>query len=287
MQCNLTFALTADGRAVHISEVERGAACGCVCPGCGKPLIARKGTEVEHHFAHADGEECKHGYRNSIYHALYRAASELGKLRLPAYEKNRSIVPNGGGLHVLMPESVTPIDRLDFTRKGGEVITGLLICRGKRQLIIRLLTDFKDNSRDQAKLKAVGISVVEIDLTREESFDLASARACFTDIPDNVHWLYNAKAEKSWEDMAALCVRHPVQKKDSVLFTYGCPIASKRTDGIYCRIMDQCAYCPFFFGMYGFEETRHVLCGRDNLVAEPEDVKLTVSERRRKYLGRE
>lgn len=283
MQCNLTFALTADGRTVHISEVERGAACGCVCPGCSRPLIARKGTEVGHHFAHADGEECKHGYRNSLYCALRRAAEELGKIRLPAYEKNRTLVSEGGGLHVLMHESVTPIDRLDFTRKGGDVITGLLIYRGKRQLIIRLLTDFGENTRDQAKLKAVGISVLEIDLTREDSFDMNSARACLTDVPDHVHWLYNAKAEKAWDDMTALCVRHPVQKKDNVLFTYACPVASKRTDGIYCYVMDKCAYCPFFFGMYGYEDTRHVLCGRDNFVAEPDDLKLTASERKRKY----
>ena len=63
MQCNLTFAIAADGSTVHVSEVERGAACGYTCPGCGKALVARKGTEVQYHFAHADGEECKHGYR--------------------------------------------------------------------------------------------------------------------------------------------------------------------------------------------------------------------------------
>ncbi|MBE6759599.1 MAG: hypothetical protein E7554_05845 [Ruminococcaceae bacterium] len=283
MQCNLTFAIAADGSTVHVSEVERGAACGCTCPGCGKALVARKGTEVQYHFAHSDGEECKHGYRNSLYLALRRAAEELGKIRLPAYEKNRTLVPEGGGLHVLMPESVTPIDRVDFTRKGGDIITGLLIVRGKRQLIIRILTDFGENTRSQAQLKAVGISVLELDLTREDQFDMTAARACFTDLPDNIHWLYNAKAEKAWDDMTALCVRQPVQKKDNTLFTYSCPIAANRTGGTTCYVMDRCAQCQFFFGLYGYEQDRYVMCGRDRLVAEPADLRLTMTERREKY----
>ncbi len=283
MQCNLTFALIPDGRVLHISEAERGAACGCICPGCGKPLVARKGSEVEHHFAHADGDECRHGYRNSIYLALRRAAEEIGRIRLPAYEKNRSLVPEGGGLHVLIPESVTPIDRLDFTRKGGDVITGLLIVRGKRQLIIRLLTDFGENTRDQARLKAVGISVLEIDMTREERIDMDIARSYFTDLPENLHWLYNAKAEKAWDDMTALCVRQPVHKKEKTLYTFSCPIAANRTGGTTCYVMDRCAHCQFFFGLYGFEEDRYVLCGRDRLVAEPEDLALNIQQRREKY----
>ncbi len=283
MQCNLTFALTAGGDTVHISEVQRGAECGCVCPGCGRPLIARKGTEVEHHFAHADGEECKNGYRNSLFLAFRRAAAEVGRIRLPAYEKNRSMSDDGSGLHVLIPETVTPIDRLDFTRKGGDTITGLLIVRGKRHLIIRLLTDFSGTSGSRARLKEVGISVAEIDLTREEKIDMESARRYFTDLPKNFYWLYNAKAEKVWEDMTALCARHPVQKKEKMLFTYACPIAANRTDGISCDVNQKCARCPFFFGLYGFEEGRYVLCGRDKLVTEPEDLSLTMTQRREKY----
>ena len=43
-----------NGRFYDVSEVDRGRACGCVCPSCGKNLIARKGTSGtrEHCFAH-------------------------------------------------------------------------------------------------------------------------------------------------------------------------------------------------------------------------------------------
>ena len=41
-----------NGRLVDVSEVERGVACGCVCPGCFTPLVARQGRVNVWHFAH-------------------------------------------------------------------------------------------------------------------------------------------------------------------------------------------------------------------------------------------
>ena len=34
---------SADGRLLHIGEVPSGLACNCVCPGCGRRMVAKKG----------------------------------------------------------------------------------------------------------------------------------------------------------------------------------------------------------------------------------------------------
>jgi len=47
-----------DGFLRHVSQVEKGLACGCVCPVCRTPVIARKGSQKRHHFAHFRGLEC-------------------------------------------------------------------------------------------------------------------------------------------------------------------------------------------------------------------------------------
>jgi ssDNA-binding Zn-finger/Zn-ribbon topoisomerase 1 len=47
-----------DGRLVNVSTVEGGKACGCICPGCGSPLIAHKGPKTVHHFAHESEATC-------------------------------------------------------------------------------------------------------------------------------------------------------------------------------------------------------------------------------------
>jgi hypothetical protein len=41
-----------DGELIHISQAKRGLKCGCLCPGCGSPLIARKGDIQAHHYSH-------------------------------------------------------------------------------------------------------------------------------------------------------------------------------------------------------------------------------------------
>ncbi len=42
-----------DDSFVDVEDVPRGAKCGCICPACKTPLIARQREEKEWHFAHA------------------------------------------------------------------------------------------------------------------------------------------------------------------------------------------------------------------------------------------
>ncbi len=47
-----------NGEPIHVSDVERGLACDCVCLACKKQLVARKGEKKGHHFAHYKSPEC-------------------------------------------------------------------------------------------------------------------------------------------------------------------------------------------------------------------------------------
>jgi hypothetical protein len=58
-----------EGAMRFVGEVERGAACGCVCPECGSPLVAKQGNEKDWHFAHEGGQErpeCEAGAINML-----------------------------------------------------------------------------------------------------------------------------------------------------------------------------------------------------------------------------
>ena len=46
-QTKLIYALK-DGEITSIADVESGLKCGCVCPACGEPLVAKKGSKVMH-----------------------------------------------------------------------------------------------------------------------------------------------------------------------------------------------------------------------------------------------
>ncbi|QOD82943.1 competence protein CoiA family protein [Chromobacterium haemolyticum] len=70
-----TFGLLA-GRLVDASSVKRGLACGCVCPQCHSPLIAKQGEVYIHHFAHHNRRACDNALVASI---LFAARQELSE----------------------------------------------------------------------------------------------------------------------------------------------------------------------------------------------------------------
>lgn len=80
MQLNMTYALK-DSVITSISNVESGLKCGCVCPACGEPIIAKKGTKMMHHFAHHAGHNCEYGYESSLHLAAKDILSKAKKLQ--------------------------------------------------------------------------------------------------------------------------------------------------------------------------------------------------------------
>lgn len=81
-----------DERIVDVVDVPRGAKCGCVCPSCRTPLVARQGDEKEWHFAHISRrvyESTKNACQYSFYISVRLMARQLIgdeiTLRLPAY----------------------------------------------------------------------------------------------------------------------------------------------------------------------------------------------------------
>lgn len=66
MTTELTYGLK-NGQLISIHDAEQGLACGCVCPGCGAELVARKGPQRAHHFAHHNSAECNYGPESALH----------------------------------------------------------------------------------------------------------------------------------------------------------------------------------------------------------------------------
>ena len=93
---DLTYALDSlddSARMVFIEDVpleKRGKACGCFCPKCMKPMVAKLGNDVPHrkrpHFAHLSGSNC-HGYYMTALHRLAEQIIEDEKqVMFPKYK---------------------------------------------------------------------------------------------------------------------------------------------------------------------------------------------------------
>ncbi|WP_439606192.1 hypothetical protein [Hydrogenophaga sp.] len=93
----LFAAIDAGGAMRFIGEVQRGADCGCACPECAKPLVARQGSANDWHFAHEASQErpeCRAGAGNMLRRLaieLLKARSQTSGLLLPPYQQRVSI----------------------------------------------------------------------------------------------------------------------------------------------------------------------------------------------------
>ena len=64
----LTYALDQTGQLVNVDDVPVGNRCGCFCPACKEPLIAKnQGTKRKHHFAHQSGTECEYAVESMLH----------------------------------------------------------------------------------------------------------------------------------------------------------------------------------------------------------------------------
>ena len=79
----LPYALK-DGELVHISEVERGLSCSCICPNCKGQLIARKGEYKSDHFAHYSTGECQGALETTLHLVAKKILEKCHYITLPA-----------------------------------------------------------------------------------------------------------------------------------------------------------------------------------------------------------
>jgi len=75
-----------DGVVVEPRSVPNGKACGCVCPGCSRPLIAYNQGKVRktHYFGHWPGEGCSGGLESALHLAAKQALVCEKRMARPA-----------------------------------------------------------------------------------------------------------------------------------------------------------------------------------------------------------
>lgn len=146
----------------HVSEVESGGRCACVCPGCGAPLVAKKGARIDHHFAHegtTDGMPCRTGPET----ALHKFAKEiLGRrlhLELPPLtleEGGDRWIGYGGGRY--------RFDGADLEQRLGGIVPDVIVRRGDRDLLVEMAVTHSCGPEKIETIRSMDVAAIEIDL---------------------------------------------------------------------------------------------------------------------------
>jgi hypothetical protein len=217
LQTLIPFALrVSDSQIVDINDVPRGAHCGCICPSCKTPLIARKGTEKVHHFAHdtkgqtETEQSCDYSYETSIWLMAKQILKRATSMALPDYWRTISDQDKNGN-RVSEKVWITSAHHLKFeaflidTTIQGVNVDGM-IQMGEAVLIIDMPPPGRHQQSDFKRLKVSKNGLVHIEINELCSQLSRSKKGAKSHLqtlsylllkdPGTKHWLYHPREEK-------------------------------------------------------------------------------------------
>jgi hypothetical protein len=99
---SIPFALSMDDQRLYESrDVPLGKNCGCVCPGCKKPVYAKHCMSGKRapHFAHAPGFDCATGFETALHLAAKQLIEARGMLAFPELVASIKVIDDMGHVH--------------------------------------------------------------------------------------------------------------------------------------------------------------------------------------------
>ena len=136
-----------DNRSVHISEVENGKKCGCICRKCKGMLIAKHGKIREHHFAHEQLSDCKYEGETDLH---------LRAKEILFAEQRISLQRGEYQFYTVELESAMP---------GSRMMADVFM-RGKFDLVIEIFVTHRNDIDKDKFLQGNKIRSIEIDLSK-------------------------------------------------------------------------------------------------------------------------
>lgn len=159
---SLVLGQRADGSMAHVSEVESGGRCACVCPGCGAPLVAKKGARIDHHFAHegtADGMPCRTGPETALHKFAKEVLARRLHLELPPLtleEGGDRWIGYGGGRY--------RFDGAILEQRLGSIVPDVVVRKGDRDLLVEMAVTHPCGPEKIETIRSLDVAAIEIDL---------------------------------------------------------------------------------------------------------------------------
>jgi len=243
MELKLPFGIR-DGKLIEVSEVARGVACGCFCPACNQRLVAKKGNQVVHHFAHDKSPECANALETTLHVAAKDIFERFRRIRLPAvhtYVGSRSVQ--------LHPEQMVEVDQVHLEKRRGDIVPDVVLDLRGRSLFVEIAVTNLVGLEKEEKIKEIGISAIEIDLSNlDRQIGLDSLKSILIDDAGRKRWIHNAKEEKFrteiqiryGKEMSVVCRgrNHHVE---------GCPLKIRISGGKPYASLDDCSACEYLY----------------------------------------
>lgn len=285
-QVNFIYALR-NNELVHISQVESGLACKSICPACGAPLIARKGSRMMHHFAHHNAEECKYGYETSLHLAAKEIIAATKRIWLPEVRVTFDYRSD----ELLMEATEIEVDDVTLEKILDTIIPDIIITINGKTLIIEIYVTHAIDDIKLKKIRDLNISTLEIDLSKIDTvIDESKLKEIIVGASSEKQWKYNSLAEQWKERFICASEEREIISRGYALHIDNCPVGIRHWRGKpYANFMHDCTGCQFFIAdkrqryVNSEDDCGSILCSGTSRIASVEDFKLTLEERKQKY----
>lgn len=208
---------------LHISEVDRGRDCNCICPECKKPLVARKGRIREAHFAHSasnSAEFCGGGLETALHKYAKRIIDDARYLQLPGFVAR---LPFGyvGAAAVIAPKRiefsrVTTEEQMIFGRRKVDVVGYW----PEGRVLIEIHVTHRVRGKKLTEVRQSDEYMLEIDVPRNMLFSSAShgvgsLREFILDGLENKRWIHHPEGEKIREKLRRETGPRPLKLREA------------------------------------------------------------------------
>ena len=246
----LTWAVGANGETKHISEAKNGLKCACICPTCGGALIAKQGKVVEHHFAHASGDECQHAAETALHLAAKDILAVRKEIVLPAVEIH---FPHTARRTAIAPPRRYLIEFVAVERRLGSIIPDLIVRISGREVLVEVTVTHGVDGDKLKKIQELGVSCVEIDLSETER-ELAreELEKIVVDGAGHKRWLHNVRVEEARSRMLSEATLLRSVHRGFAWHVDGCPIPARIwNQKPYANVIDDCIACDHMLAVSG------------------------------------
>lgn len=187
-EVRLPYGIAEDGRLVHVSETASGLGCGCRCPGCGGRLVARKGAQKVHHFAHHVDRACVGAWETTLHRLAKEIVIKAREILLP-----KAVAEVGDLREDVAAATMFPYDAAEAEVDMGGLRPDAVVTGRGRQLLLEFHVRHPCGLEKIAKLRSRNLAAVEIDLSRIPRLLSRAEHVEHILRTAPRHWLHNAK----------------------------------------------------------------------------------------------
>ncbi len=235
-----------NGSLVNIRKVKSGLECGCICPACNHLLVAKKGRNRKHHFAHYEVADCEYGLDTTIRYIAREILENSKKMILPD-----NVFSCGRDKYNYPQQQVIDIENVTIEKSLLLPIPEITIYSEGKAIKLEIIVTHDIDKRTYYKFRKLRIPTLKLDLNSlKATISSRNPKSVLKKylLEDSSHtsWLYNKEEEMILAEFEDNVSSKKVVRKKRIDLVENCPVNEKDLTGYSTAdFAKQCRKCKY------------------------------------------